>query len=1353
MVLFLASAITLFSTPVSVSAQQRQVLHTQLSAPVGMQPIGRLRSAEPLKLTLTLRLRNDQELQSLLHDLYDPTSPNYRHFLTAQEFMERFGPTSEDYERVSAFAQSHGLTVTRTASNSLVLDVSGAVPDIERAFQVNMQVYQYPTEQRTFYAPDVEPSVELGVPVQGVSGLNNFSPLRLKIMNQLQGIQSDPCTSTVGTGSGPCGSFYGSDIKAAYMPGVTLDGNGQVVGIYGRPYDISDVLLYWVNTGHTTLDVQVIPVPVDIAAGTGVCSGCNDEETAADIEQVISMAPGLFKVVVYIGNDDDNGALPDHVNVFDRMASDNIAKQLSTSMFYTTPDPASVDPIFQRFNVQGQSLFVASGDQGAYPLPPASCGNFLSPCNYSWPADDPWVTAVGGTVLTTGPGGIWQSETAWTGSGGGVSTNGIPIPDYQVPVIAPQNQGSTTWRNVPDVAGEAANNFFCFEGGCYWASGTSFAAPQWAGIISLANQQANGHLIGFLNPTLYAIGQGMGYGNDFHDITEGNNFNSGNPDLFPAVTGYDLVTGWGTPNGQALLTAVSGVPPAPTPISPTNGASLPSGTTSVSLQWSAVGGAASYTVEVYTGSCGGNFFALNGTAATSFVLPGLSDGQTYYWQVQSVGSQQGFASLFSSCFSFSVGTTVTISGQVTLNGSGLAGVAVGVGGVEPTPGNYPGTTTTDASGNYSLTVGLECTCTVTASLANYTFSPPSVMFVDIYKNETANFAASPVIATDTISGQVTLNGSGLSGVTMTLGGSSGMIAITDGSGNYSFTVNAGGTYTVTPSLGAYTFNPPSAPFPSISANGTANFVATSPFTLLESFPSSAARPVEPLVQGRDGKFYGVTGDNWPAANGTVFNLTTAPGGGPTTLFSFNGINGADPLGGLVQGSDGYFYGTTDLGGTAGGPNGGYGTVYKISPTGAFVPLHSFTGTDGQNPSGTVVQGSDGYYYGTAFWGGAHGSNGTIYKMTAAGNLKVLYNFCSLANCADGAHPNGGLIQGSDGNFYGTTVWGGANSYGTFFRITPSGSLKTLYSFCQQAACADGGNPTAVLVSDAAGNFYTETTYGGGANNAGTVFKVTPTGALTTLHTFCSLANCADGNNSGSNTGQGHGPLVLGADGNLYGSTLAGGTNGGYGTLFQITPGGQLTTLHSFAGTDGASPDGLVQGTDGKFYGVTYGGGVNGSGVAFRFSVGLVPTIKSQSIIGNVGTPVTILGDGLTGSTAVTFNTTPAVFNVASDTEIDTAVPTGATSGPIQVMTPTTILTTNVAFQVLPELPVPNVVGETQSAATADIANAGLTLDTVTTATSTTVAAGSVISQNPPAGTDVKSGVGGGLGCFPWAAAS
>lgn len=300
----------------------------------------------------------------------------------------------------------------------------------------------------------------------------------------------------------------------------------------------------------------------------------------------------------------------------------------------------------------------------------------------------------------------------------------------------------------------------------------------------------------------------------------------------------------------------------------------------------------------------------------------------------------------------------------------------------------------------------------------------------------------------------------------------------------------------------------------------------------------------------------------------------------TTLANFNFTDGDLPIGGLVQGTDGNFYGTTVEGGTnrcivdrthsrPNGTNEDCGTIFKIAPSGALTSLHSFDGTDGEYPESGVIQGSDGNFYGTTQSGGSFTAClptnqvpgcGTIFKVTPSGTFTSLHSF----DLTDGAIPARKLVQGTDGNFYGATGKGGTNGDGTIFKITPSGTLTTLHNFDG----ADGEGPSQGLTLGTDGNFY-GVVNGGGAYGAGTVFKVTPSGTLSTLHSFCAGGgNCSDGSLPNA--------LAQGANGNFYGTTIEGGTggnadNGPSGTVFEITPAGIFTTLFNFDNLNNTSP--------------------------------------------------------------------------------------------------------------------------------------------------------------------------------------
>jgi uncharacterized repeat protein (TIGR03803 family) len=376
------------------------------------------------------------------------------------------------------------------------------------------------------------------------------------------------------------------------------------------------------------------------------------------------------------------------------------------------------------------------------------------------------------------------------------------------------------------------------------------------------------------------------------------------------------------------------------------------------------------------------------------------------------------------------------------------------------------------------------------------------------------------------------------------------------------------------------------------------------FGSLSNFADGVS-PWAGLIQGSDGNFYGTAGGT-AVVNCTVFKIT--PAGTLTTLWQFgslsNNADGNSPMASLVQGCDGDFYGTTSYGGT----NRHAGTVYKITSAGTFTPLWQFGSlpnyADGASPSGELVLGADGNFYGATFEGGTNsfyltGDYGTVFKITPAGTLTPLWQFGSLSNNADGRSPAAALVQGRDGNFYGTTVGGGVYNYGTVFKITPAGTLTPLWQF---TGGADGRGPIAALAQGGDGNFY-------GTTQSGSIFQITSAGTLTTL-------SASGGRNA----------LVQGCDGNFYGTTTYGGTQYG-GTAFQITPAGTLTVLWQFGSlsnnADGEGPmAGLVQGCDGSFYGTTaFGGTNNQEGTVFKLTVPLNPPANQISNVGIAGTDI------------------------------------------------------------------------------------------------------------------------------------
>ena len=540
----LIGAIGVSFLPVSTAHAQNppaQRLRGHLPAAVtNLTAIGRENGSERLKLAIGLPLRNQDELGNLLREIYDPTSPNFHHYLTPEEFTARFGPTEEDYQAVRSFAEKNGFTVTATHPNRVVLDVDAAVTDIERTLHVEMRTYRHPTEARNFHAPSAEPIVDLSVPVLHISGLDDYS---IPHPNSKRKPAAMEANATPQSGSGPNGTYRGSDFRAAYGVG-PLTGVGQSVGLLQfDAYDPSDIATYASQAGLPAVTLTNVPVSGGVST-----PGSGNSEVCLDIEMVMSMAPGLSRIIVYEAPNPSP-----FVSILSRMANDNLARQLSCSWGGGGVDPSS-EQIFQQMALQGQSFFNASGDSDAF------TGTI------SFPSESTNVTQVGGTTLTTtGPGGNFVSEKVWnwglvagnyTGSSGGVSTHYL-IPPYQKGISMSANLGSTTMRNVPDVALTADNVYVVYDSGTTGNfGGTSCAAPLWAGYIALVNQQAAAGgqpSVGFLNPALYAIGKSANYSSAFNDVTSGNNFSGSSPSKFPATSGYDLCTGLGTPNGTGLM--------------------------------------------------------------------------------------------------------------------------------------------------------------------------------------------------------------------------------------------------------------------------------------------------------------------------------------------------------------------------------------------------------------------------------------------------------------------------------------------------------------------------------------------------------------------------------------------------------------------------------------------------------------------------------------------------------------------------------------------------------------------------------------------------------------------------------
>jgi subtilase family serine protease len=624
----------IFSVISSAQSQSLPTRHMRDAVASGeAQSLGRLPATQTLKLDLMLALRHQPELDNFLQELYDPASSNYRHYLTVEEFAARFGPSQDEYDAVVHFAKANGFKVVgEPARNRMLVQVEGTVAVIEKAFHIQMGIYQHPTENRTFYAPNREPTVDLPFQLWHISGLDNYSIPRPMLEHKPDGVHSNGVHSNATVGSCPQQSFCGSDMRGAYYEGTALTGAGQSLGLFEfAGTDLADLTTYYTNV-HQSLNVPITLLSVDGTATTCFAAqGCDDTEQTIDMQQALGMAPNMSSLVMYVGSDDPT--------IFNAMATASpLNAQLSCSWGWSPADPKSDDPIFQEFSAQGQNLFTAAGDSGEWR------GGII------YPSDDAYLTSVGGTDLKTqSAGGPWASETAWSDGGGGVSTDKIPIPYYQIATAAGCAECSQTLRNGPDVAAEANFDFYyCSDqSGCGTGlGGTSFAAPMWAGYLALANQQAvaNGHpTLGFINPAIYSIGLGPNYTTDFHDITGGSNGEGAGP-------GFDLASGWGSPNHSGLINSLAGMfftlTPSPYQISvaqggsgtstitvvPTNGftgsvtlsaSKLPSGVTA-GFSPNPTTSTSTLTLTVASGAAGGtSTVIINGVSGTSTTEAGI----------------------------------------------------------------------------------------------------------------------------------------------------------------------------------------------------------------------------------------------------------------------------------------------------------------------------------------------------------------------------------------------------------------------------------------------------------------------------------------------------------------------------------------------------------------------------------------------------------------------------------------------------------------------------------------------------------------------------------------------------------
>ncbi len=532
-----------------IRAQADPAWHTlQRNVPAAVSKLTALNRyplAGEMHLAIGLPVTDPAALKSFLDDLYNPGSPQYRQYLTPEQFTARFGPSEAAYVKVIEFARSNHLAIVGTHANRMLLEVKASPADVEQAFQVHLNWYQHPSEARQFFAPDREPSIPADVPILHISGLDNFQLPR----SQLKYSALTNSVTHVGTGPNNYG-YMGTDFRNAYVPGLTNTGAGQSVGLVEFDgYYPTDIARYNADA-HINNNVVLSNVLINGYSGA---ASVNNVEVALDIEMALAMAPGLARILVYEETyPNTNATLADLL--FNRIATDNGAKQISCS--WVVPTDATTEQIFQEYAAQGQSFFNAAGDSGAL------LGE-ISP-----PADDPYITQVGGTTLTTSSaGGPWQSEVVWNNNGG-ASSGGVsdvyPIPAWQESVDFTGTGGSPYYRNFPDVSLVADQVFIVANNGqAQSVGGTSCAAPLWAGLTALINQQAavtGKSSVGFINPAIYRLYGQNNYTANFHDISVGNNVIATTVQQFTSGIGYDLCTGVGTPIGNELINSLLATP-------------------------------------------------------------------------------------------------------------------------------------------------------------------------------------------------------------------------------------------------------------------------------------------------------------------------------------------------------------------------------------------------------------------------------------------------------------------------------------------------------------------------------------------------------------------------------------------------------------------------------------------------------------------------------------------------------------------------------------------------------------------------------------------------------------------------
>ena len=787
-----AAVFFIFTIPGQAQPQQLLTRHVRDAVANGQaQFVGQLPATQTLRFDIVLPLRDRAGLQNFVQEVQDPTSPSYHQFLTPQEVTARFGPSQEDWDALVAFAKASGFEIINGTREERDLRLTGSVANIEKAFHVTLGTYQDLTEDRTFFAVDREPTVDLPFQLWHITGLDNDSrphPLYVKKSDyaKAHGIDPDKVVSNATTGSGPSASFLGSEMRAAYYGGTALTGTGQTIGLFEfLGTDLADLTTYYKNVGQTEPYTPTLISTGGYSTSCTESSGCDDTEQTLDMTQAMGMAPGTTMLYMYVcgsaSSISDTACISAMVSTTDAPLS----KQISCSWGWTPADPSTLDPYFEQMASQGQNFFAASGDSSAW-----------SASNEAWPADDANIVSVGGTDLTTSSAaGPWKSETAWADSGGGISPDSIPIPSWQKlsGVITSTNKGSTTLRNGPDVSANANFTFYvCADQTTCTANdygGTSFAAPMWAGYLALANQQAaaNGDTIGFIDPILYPAALTSSYGTYFHDIT------SGSCGTYSGITGYDLCTGWGSPNTTGIINLLAG--------SATPSFTLSDSPSSLTITQ---GGSGTSTITVHD---------VNGfTGSVTLAASGLPSGVTATFGTNPT-TGTSVLTLTASATATTGTSTVTITGTsgsltatttlaLTVNSSATPNFSVSASPTSVTVtqgGSGTSTITVTSTGGFNSATTLSASglpSGVTATFSTNPVTPPANGSASSTLTLTASSSATVGTATVTITG-TSGSTSHSATITLTVNASSGTPNFTLSLSPSSFTIDDNGSVSTT----------------------------------------------------------------------------------------------------------------------------------------------------------------------------------------------------------------------------------------------------------------------------------------------------------------------------------------------------------------------------------------------------------------------------------------------------------------------------------------------------------------------------------------------------------------------------